>query len=153
MKLSTRIITAVLLVVGSSGVVYAFSKHGDWGMSSAEKVEFVSERVSKKLGLDELQRQNFDQLAQTVVEIMQEVKPSREQHINEISELLQEPGFDQARALQMVQQKTRLIDEKAPQVIASLGIFLDSLSAEQRQQLQELMKHRHGQHGRHLSDD
>jgi Spy/CpxP family protein refolding chaperone len=153
MKLSTRIITAVLIVVGSSGVVYAFSKHGDWGMSSAEKVEFVSERVSKKLGLDDLQRQNFDQLAQTVVEIMQEVKPSREQHINEISELLQEPGFDQARALQLVQQKTRLIDEKAPQVIASLGIFLDSLSAEQRQQLQEFMKQRHGHHGRHLSDD
>jgi Spy/CpxP family protein refolding chaperone len=155
MKLSTRIITAVLLVVGSSGVVYAFSKHGDWGMSSAEKVEFVSERVSKKLGLDDVQRQNFDQLAETVVEIMQEVKPSREQHINDISELLQEPGFDQARALQMVQQKTRLIDEKAPQVIASLGIFLDSLSAEQRQQLQEFMKHRHGHHnqGRHLTDD
>jgi Spy/CpxP family protein refolding chaperone len=110
MKLSTRIITAVLLVVGSSGVVYAFSKHGDWGMSSAEKVEFVGDRVSKKLGLDDFQRQNFDQLAQTVVEIMQEVKPSREQGINEISELLQEPGFDQAQALQLVQQRTRLFD-------------------------------------------
>jgi protein CpxP len=153
MKLSTRIITAVLLVVGSSGVVYAFSKHGDWGMSSAEKVEFVSERVSKKLGLDDLQRQNFDRLAQTVVEVIQEVKPSREQRIDEISELLQEPGFDQSRALQLVQQRTRVIDEKAPQVIASLAIFLDSLSAEQRQQLQEFVQHRHGHHGRHLSDD
>ena len=48
MKLSTRIITAVLLIAGSSGVVYAYSKHNDWGMSPEEKVEFVTERVTRK---------------------------------------------------------------------------------------------------------
>jgi len=152
MKLSTRLITAVLLVVGSSATVYAFSKHGDWGMSHAEKAEFVGDRVTKKLGLDQVQRQNFDQLAQTIVDIMKEVKPSREQHMTDITELLQEPGFDQARALELVQQKTRLIDEKAPEVIAALGIFLDSLDAEQRQQLQEFVQHRHQHHKRRMTD-
>jgi len=154
MKLSTRIITAVLLVVGSSGVVYAFSKHGDWGMSSAEKVEFVGDRVTKKLGLDEVQRQNFDLLANTVVEIIDEVKPSREQRISEISELLKAASFDQAQALELVQQRTRLIDEKAPEVIASLAIFVDSLNSDQREQLQEFIQHhrKHHGHGRHLSD-
>ena len=46
MKLSTRIITAVLLVAGSTGAVYAFGKHGGWGLTPAEKAEFVSERIT-----------------------------------------------------------------------------------------------------------
>lgn len=149
MKLSTRIVTAVLLVAGSSGVVYAFSKHGDWGMSSAEKIEFVSDRVTRKLELDDMQRQNFEQLAQMVVEIMQQVRPSHDQRIDEIMQLLQQPGFDQARALELVQQRTRLIEEKAPEVIASLAVFLDSLTTGQREQLQELIRHRHEHHRQH----
>jgi len=151
MKLSTRIITAVLIVAGSSGAVYAFSKHGDWGMSSAEKIEFVGDRVTKKLGLDTVQRQNFDQLAQTVVDIIKEVKPSREQRMSEISELLQGSVLDQARALELVQKRTRMIDEKAPEVIASLAIFIDSLDAEQRRKIQEFAQHHH-EHHRHLTD-
>jgi Spy/CpxP family protein refolding chaperone len=148
MKLSTRIITAVLLVAGSSGVVYAFSKHGDWGMTPDEKAEFVSERVTKKLDLDSEQQQKFDDLARLVVDIMQEVKTSREQQVGEILQLLEEPSFDQARALELIQQKTQLVNEKAPTVIASLSVFLDSLNSDQKQELQEFMQrgHRHG-HG------
>jgi len=148
MKISTRIITAVLLVAGSTGVVYAFSKHGDWGMTPAEKAEFVSERVTKRLDLDSEQQQKFDELASLAVDIMQEVKTSRQDHFSEITQLLEEPSFNQARALELIQQKTQLVNEKAPTVIGSLAVFLDSLNADQKQELQELMqrRHRHG-HG------
>ena len=146
MKISTRIITAVLLVAGSSGAVYAFSKHGDWGMSADEKVEFISDRVTDKLDLDDVQRQNFTELAALVADTLQEVKPTREQRFDEITSLLQEPSFDQARALEMIQQKTQLVNEKAPLVITSLAGFLDSLSMEQKQELQEFMQHRHERH-------
>ena len=146
MKLSTRLITAVLLIAGSSGVVYAFSKHNDWGMSADEKIEFVTDRVSNKLELDDLQRQRFTELADLVATLMQEVKPTREQRVSEISTLLQAPSFNQARALELVEQKTRLMNEKAPLLIASLAGFVDSLNAEQKQQLQEFLQHRHGHH-------
>lgn len=146
MKLSTRLITAVLLIAGSSGVVYAFSKHNDWGMSADEKIEFVTDRVSNKLELDDLQRQKFTELADLVATLMQEVKPTREQRVSEISTLLQAPNFNQARALELVEQKTRLMNEKAPLLIASLAGFVDSLNAEQKQQLQEFLQHRHGHH-------
>jgi Spy/CpxP family protein refolding chaperone len=148
MKISTRIITAVLLVAASSSAVYAFSKHGDWGMSNEEKVEFISERVTRKLDLDDLQRQKFTELAELFVDTMQEVKPTREQRLAEITSLLQEPSFNQARALELVQQKTQLVNEKAPLVIASLASFLDTLSVEQKQQLTEFVQHRH-EHHRH----
>jgi len=148
MKLSTKITTAVLLVVGSSGAVYAFSKHSDWHMTPEEKVEFVTDRVTKKLDLDSQQQQNFTTLAETVAQIMLDARATKEQHVTEIGELLQDPSFNQARAMEMVQQKTLMINEKAPLVISSLAVFLDSLNAEQKQQLQDFVKnHRHHRHG------
>ncbi|MCP4335593.1 MAG: hypothetical protein GY785_23330 [Gammaproteobacteria bacterium] len=148
MKLSTRIITAVLLVAGSSGVVYAFGKHGDWGMTHAEKAEFVSERVTKKLDLDSQQQQKFDDLANLVVDIMQQAGAAREDQISEISKLLEDPSFNQARALELIQQKTQLVNEKAPLVIGSLAVFVDSLNGDQKQELQEFMQRRHSRgHG------
>ncbi|MCP4875735.1 MAG: hypothetical protein GY896_09725 [Gammaproteobacteria bacterium] len=153
MKLSTRIVTAVLLIAGSSGVVYAFSKHNDWGMSPDEKVEFVTERVTKKLELDAQQQQNFSQLAETVVQIMIDVKATKAQHMSEIKTLLDEPNFNQARALDLIQQKTQMVNEKAPQVIAALSIFLDSLDSGQKQQLQEFFQRHHEHHGKHHRHD
>ena len=149
MKLSTRIITAALLIAGSSGAVYAFSKHNDWGMSPEEKVEFVTERVTRKL---DQQQRNFGELAATVVQIMQDAKITKAQNVTEIEALLQEPSFNQARALELVQQKTSMINEKAPLVISSLAVFLDSLTVEQKQQMQEFIQHRH-QHHRHGDKD
>ena len=146
MKISTRIIAAVLLVAGSSGAVYAFSKHGGWGMTAEEKVELISDRVTRKLNLDDQQREKFAELAELVAVTLQEVKPGRDQHFAELDSLLQESSFNQARALEMIQQKTQLVNEKAPLVISSLAVFLDSLSAEQKQQLQEFMQHRHEHH-------
>jgi protein CpxP len=152
MKLSTRIITAALLIAGSSGAVYAFSKHNDWGMSLEEKVEFVTERVTRKLDLDSQQQQNFTELAGAIAQIMQDARITKAQNLTEIEALLQEPSFNQARALELVEQKTRMINQKAPLVITSLAVFLDSLSVEQKQQMQEFMQHRH-QHHRHGDND
>ncbi len=148
MKLSTKLITVVLLIAGSTGVVYAFSKHNDWGMSPEEKVEFVTDRVTKKLDLDNQQQQNFAQLAETVAQLILEAKATREEHVTEIGTLLQDPSFDQVRALEMVQQKTQMINEKAPLVVASLAVFLDSLNLEQKQQLQDFIQN-HRKHYQH----
>ena len=81
------IIAAVLLVAGSSGAVYAFSKHSDWGMTTEEKVEFISDRVTSKLDLDAIQRERFIELAEMVVVTLQEVKPTRDQHMAELNSL------------------------------------------------------------------
>ena len=92
MKLSSKIIIAVLAVAGSTSAVYAVSRHGDgWHMTPDEKVEFVTERVTKKLELDSQQQQNFTALAESMAQIMLDARASREQHIDEISALLEEP--------------------------------------------------------------
>ena len=149
MKLSSKIIIAVLAVAGSSGAVYAFSKGGDWHMTPEEKVEFVTERVTKKLELDSQQQQNFTTLAETVAQIMIDARAARQQQVEEITALLQEPNLNQARVLEIVQQKTQLVNEKAPLVVTSLAVFLDSLNAEQKQELQEMLEHHRHHHHRH----
>ena len=152
MKRSTKIIAVLALVVGGSGAVYAYSKHDHWHMTPAEKVEFVTDRVSKKLELNSEQRQNFVSLAETVVQIMVDAKASKEQHFAEVDQLLDEPSFNQARALELVQQKTDTINTRAPLVVSQLAIFLDSLNAEQKEELQEFLQHKR-EHHRHAFGD
>lgn len=156
MKLSSKIIIAILTIAGSSGVVYAVSRHSDWHMTPREKVEFVTDRVSKKLELDEQQRQNFNSLAETVAQIMLEARAARERQVDEIVALLDDPSLNQARALDIVQQKTQLVNDRAPQVIASLALFVDSLNDAQKSRLREMIEHRrehrHFGHG-HGHDD
>ena len=146
MKRSTKIIAVLVLVLGGSGAVYAFSKHDHWHMSPQEKVEFVTDRVTKKLELNSEQRQNFVGLAETVAQIMIDVRASKEQHFAEVDQLLNEPSFNQARALELVQQKTEMINTRAPLVVSQLAIFLDSLDAEQKQQLQDFLEHKRNHH-------
>ena len=151
MKRSTKIIVAVLLIAGSSSAVFAFNKQGHWQMSPEEKVEFVTDRVTQKLELDAQQQRNFTDLAELVVQVMLDAKASKTQHIEEVKGMLHEPSFNQAAALEMIQQKTQMVNEKAPLVISSLAVFLDSLSSEQKQKMQEIFEH-HRKHHRHGDD-
>lgn len=152
MKTSSKIIAAILLIAGTSSAVFAYGGRDHWKMSPQEKKEFVTSKISKKLNLDSQQQQNFSQLAQTVIALMAEAEAGKTEHMGEIQQLLEEPSFDQAKALEMVQQKTQLINDRAPAVIASLGGFLDSLSGEQKLELQSMIKHRH-EHHRHGHED
>ena len=151
MKRSTKIIAAVLLIAGSSSAVFAFNKHGHWQMSPEEKVEFVTDRVTQKLELNSEQQSNFTDLAELAVQIMLDAKTSKAQQIEEIKDMLNEPSFNQAAALELIQQKTQMINEKAPLVISSLAIFLDSLDNEQKQKMQEVIEN-HRKHHRNGHD-
>ena len=144
MKISTKIIAILVLVAGTSTAVYAFGNQGHWKMTPQEKAEFVTDRVTKKLNLDSQQQQNFTELAETVIQIVGDARKNKSEQVAEIQQLLNEPSFNQTRALEIVQQKTQMINDKAPQVIASLASFLDSLTVEQKQELQSFIKqHRH----------
>lgn len=147
MKLSGRIALATLLILGSSGALYALAKHGDWRMTPDEKIEFVGDRVTNKLDLDAHQRQKFDELANLVAQMMGEVRGTRAQHAREVTALFDDPSFNQVRALEMIETKTRQINEKAPLAIASLAAFLDSLSAEQRAELRAYVERHHDHDG------
>lgn len=155
MKKTTKILIATSLILGISGGVYAFGKQGHWGISAEDKAEFMTQRVTKKLDLNESQQKYLQTLVDEGLVLMKEMRAERGTHMIQIEEMLSEPVLDQARALQMVEARTRQINEKAPEVIASLALFLDSLDDSQKSQLQSFvakgMHHRHG-HSEHYSN-
>lgn len=151
MKLKSYLALAAAMLLTGTSAVYAFGKYGHWRMTPGEKAEFVTDRVSKHLELDDQQRDNFARFADLVAGIAAAAHASKSEHVAEVREMLDEPVLDQARALEMVRQKTQLMNERAPEVIASLAVFLDSLRPGQKRELQAFIEHhrRHHRHHRH----
>ena len=63
-----------------------------------------------------------------------------------VQAMLSEPTLDQAKALEMVRQKTDMITTRAPAVVASIAGFLDSLDSDQKELLHEHMNSRMDHH-------
>lgn len=150
MKKSTKIIAITTLVIGLSTTVFAFAGNGHWRMTAAEKAEFVNDRITSKLELTEAQKFQLSSLTDNILELAGEIKEAKSGHKLLVQQLLSEPTLDQSKALDMIHQTTQMINDKAPQTIASLAGFLDSLDAEQKAELQgfveKRMKHKHGKH-------
>jgi Spy/CpxP family protein refolding chaperone len=147
MKKVIKIIAVGLLTIGVVGGAFAYSSHQHWKMSPTEKAEFVNKRIAGKLDLTEIQQLELKVLTDKLVEMIIEVKDSRHAQMDEIHQLVSAPVFDQGRALQLVQQKTEMINLKAPELVASLAGFLDSLDSSQKSELEDFMKHH--KHNRH----
>lgn len=150
MKKSTKIIAITTLIVGLSSTVFAFAGNGHWKMSASERAEFVNDRIASKLELTETQKNQLSSLTDDILGLAGEIKETRNSHKLLVQQLLSEPTLDQSKALGMIHQTTQMINDRAPETIASLAAFLDSLDVEQKAELQEFiehkMKHKHGKH-------
>jgi len=149
MKKSAKYITIAIVALGVTSAAFAFGSHG-WRMSPEDRAEFMTGKISEKLELNTTQQQNLQALSATVLDIMNDVRSGRTEHMETVQQLLSEPTLDQAKALEMIRQKTEMVNAKAPEVVASIAGFLDSLDDEQKQQLREHMNnrmhHRHQEH-------
>ncbi len=145
MKRSTKIITAVVLTFGIAGGAVAYGK-AKWSDPEARANHMV-EYVSEELNLDATQEQHLDTLKQQLLDTGKRVRGEMKPLHENISELVAADTFDQGKALQMLNQKTNMMNENAPAVIASFGTFLDSLNAEQKAEVIEFMQHKRGRHG------
>jgi len=149
MKKSTKIIAVTVLTLGVVSGVFAYGVHGSWKMSPEKKAEYMTDMITENLKLDAMQQENLRALSVTVLETMHDVRSGRAEHMELMQQFLSQPTLDQAKALQMIQQKTQMINDKAPQIIASIAVFLDSLDSEQKKELQEHMAERTSRHHQH----
>ena len=152
MKKSTKIIGLAILVLGATSGVFAYSAHHAWNMSPEDKAEYVTEKITEKLELNAMQRDSLQALSVNLIQIMSDVRSDRQARMETLQQFLSEPTLDQARVLQMVQQKTEMINQKAPEVVASLAGFLDSLDSEQKNQLREHFANHIRHRNQHLHD-
>ena len=122
--------------------------HHEHGAMSAERMTEmrgkVIERVTKKLDLTTEQQQKLGVLAdklqaQRTAFIGQTADPRAE-----IRQLVAGEKFDRARALNLLDEKTRVVQVSSPEVINALADFYDSLNPTQQAEVRDMMQKRRG---------
>ncbi len=146
MKRSVKIVTAVVLTLGIAGGAAAVGKHrfGD----PVKRANFMVSYISDELELDSTQQQALTVLKDELLAARESMKGQVSGVHQEAGELIAAESFDQARALEMINNKTSAINSVAPDVINALGGFLDTLNAEQKAEVAEFVSEHRGRHGR-----
>ncbi len=160
MKTSTKIITAAVLSVGLVGGVAAFGGHcpkGDghgYGHGHEQRAERMVERIAGKLDLNQEQIAKLDKLKEDLLSLRTEMRENRSQHKQELMALITAPTLDQDKVLNMLKEKTQAEEQRAPEMIAAIANFSDSLTVEQKQELAETLEKRfHGRWNRQKAND
>ncbi len=150
MKKTTKIVVTTVLVLGVTSAVFAFGANHFANMSMQDKAEMFSHHIDGKLDLTDVQEGKLDQLITRVSELMQKAHNERESHEQMVDELITDQPLDQSFILQKINSKTEMVNSNAPEVVALLAGFVDSLDAEQKKELKEMIGHRKGgRFGRH----
>ena len=133
------IIVALIALVGGG---LAWAKHR--GYCRHGGVEWIQDRISSRLDLNETQRQKLSNLGDTLVDLRQQWVETRKQGRGELIALLDEPSLNRERAESLLGSWHRSWTERSPELIAAFADFSDSLNPEQREQLREFIEKRSG---------
>lgn len=153
-KTKKIIIGTLMSIITLGGVVAYASDGGPWGKFGAmndQRAEFIVNRISSKLDLNGVQKQNLIALKDTL-------KAQREAHKQnspreEVMKLLATPVLDETKVLSMLDERMKKIREVAPAVVSAIADFTNSLNDEQRAEMQAMAdkfkQHRSGRFGHH----
>jgi len=143
MKKSSKIILTTALAVGITGAAFAFgSHHYISNMSMQEKSEMFSHHFGNKLDLNEAQQLNLTALTGRAAELMQGVRNDHQSRDEMIEQILSDQPVDQSALLQKINRKTDMVNEHAPEMVSLLAGFVDSLDAEQKAELKQMIEKR-----------
>ena len=131
MKRRTKIILVSVLTLGIVGGVAAKYMHGG---PEAHAERFIS-HAQEELNLDAKQTQALTELKDELFTIGKDIKSSRTENAEQVVEMLTAPTLDQAKAVQMVRDRTETMNQRAEQLIAAIATFTDQLTPVQKQQL------------------
>ena len=131
MKTSTKTIAATVLTLGVVGGVAAF-KGDRWHRGE----HFIS-HVREELDLTPEQTEALQAIRDQVWDIRQSVWQDKEAQTQALLTVIDGEVFDQDQALTLIRQKTRQVEQSAPEVIASVAGFYDGLSPEQQAEVRE----------------
>jgi Spy/CpxP family protein refolding chaperone len=136
---TTLIVLVVLGIIAVAGVAWA--KHN--GHCSAEdRMQFVSERIGRKLDLNDAQRGRLEALVGTVMELRSEQQDRRRGMNQDVTELLSAPMLDRERAVALIDERLQGIEDRKRILVDAFADFSDDLAPAQRAQLAELIEQR-----------
>ena len=150
MKLTKR--TVIYMAGGALlAVGIVACNHGMHFASPEERGEWMIQKVTKELNLNETQASRLVDVKDVLLEARKTMRYNREQHSAGVIAMLNQPTFDRDKANAIVNQHIEMVDTRAPTIIDAIGNFYDSLDDAQRAELREFVEHKmeHHHHRRH----
>ena len=137
MKTATKIVIGSLIIiplVAGSAVAGKRNCGGMQGPRDGSRVEMIQQKVTDRLELNSVQQEKLAQVAEQAKQKRQLRSEMRKQR----PQLVKDGKFDRVAAQQLVDRRTAMMQQHAPQMIAAIGDFYDSLSPEQQSELAQM---------------
>lgn len=142
-------ILIVLFVLGIIGVAGAgWAKHNGY-CQGGDRLQHVSDRVTRKLDLNETQQGKLQALVETLREVRGDRGVRKTRLRERIDGLLSAETLDRGQALAFIEERQQEINTNKTRVVDAFADFSDSLSAQQRGALSELIAKRLEGRSRH----
>lgn len=140
-------LTSITVLAGGLAACGHRGQHAQ-GPASAEQVAEwrgkAVDRVTRKLDLTAEQRQKFEVLADKLIAQRAAMIGQSQGPRTEMKALVAGDKFDRARALNLLDEKTRVLQMSTPEVITALADFYDSLNPAQQAEVREFLDKRRG---------
>lgn len=127
------------------GTLAACSTHGRGGWSEERAGEMrvkMVKRISEKLELNTEQKAKLDVLADELSAQRKALRGDNADPRADIKALIAGDKFDRTKAQALLDQKTAVVQNQAPKVLAAFGDFYDSLTPAQQQKVRERLDKR-----------
>jgi len=141
MQRPTKIFIAVILTLGIAGGAAAVGKHR-FG-SPERKAKHMVNYITEALDLDASQQQALLVLKEQLIQSHTSIKSDMVNLHNDVNSLFVADAFNRTQALDLINARTAQINSLAPDLVNSVGDFLDSLNPAQKAQVSEFLAHRH----------
>lgn len=136
MKLLTRLVVIAVLGVGIFGAMAGCARHFAQ-KTPQERAEWLVKKINDELKLNDVQLGKLNALKDELLAVRSDYRKRNSNIRKTIDELLSQPTLDQTRALSLVKERTREVNDKAPQVVAAFANFYDSLTPQQQKKLHD----------------
>ncbi|MBU7574867.1 MAG: Spy/CpxP family protein refolding chaperone [Hydrogenophaga sp.] len=146
-KRSLMAFTGISIAIGGLAACGTRAHHERAPMSAEKIAEVrgkVVNRITSKLDLNAEQQQKLNVLADKVQAQRTALIGQTTNPRGEMQALIAGEKFDRARALNLLDEKTRVVQVSSPEVINALADFYDSLSPTQQAEVRERMGKRRG---------
>jgi periplasmic protein CpxP/Spy len=142
MVIGTALLVAAVMLVGGASLLYAhFGHHSGPGCCSTdERGAWISERLSKRLELNDAQRQEVQAIVKELGEKRNELHGLRSKGREELLGILRAENVDQARVKQMVAEHKQIIGDLITSTTDRITEFAATLSPEQRARLADAIE-------------
>ena len=115
-----------------ASAVYAFGGHHH---DPQEKAGYIVHKITKKLDLTDAQQEKLNIAKDAALAMHQAMHNERLNMAQDIQTLFSGSTLDQQLILNHINQKTVSVREQAPEVVAALAGFYDSLDAQQQEKI------------------